>query len=75
MKKIADNDAWTLPATIEDPKALDDIAAALEARGQWGRGRARTASNCVESNHFRSVGESGAGMPPPSEEPKSGEAS
>ena len=29
MKKIADRDAWTTPATIEDPKALDEIAAAL----------------------------------------------
>jgi propionyl-CoA synthetase len=32
MKKIADGDAWTMPATIEDPKALDDIGAALAQR-------------------------------------------
>lgn len=32
MKKIADQDAWATPATIEDPTALDEIAAALEAR-------------------------------------------
>jgi propionyl-CoA synthetase len=32
MKKIADNDAWAAPATIEDPKALDEIREALEAR-------------------------------------------
>ena len=32
MKKIADGDAWTLPATIEDPKALDEIGAALKGR-------------------------------------------
>ncbi|HTR12370.1 MAG TPA: propionyl-CoA synthetase [Roseiarcus sp.] len=31
MKKIADRDAWSTPATIEDPKALDEIAAALGA--------------------------------------------
>ena len=31
IKKIADHDAWTTPATIEDPKALDEIAAALGA--------------------------------------------
>ncbi len=29
MKKIADGDSWTMPATIEDPKALDEIGAAL----------------------------------------------
>ena len=32
MKKIADNDPWSTPATIEDPKALDEIKEALEAR-------------------------------------------
>jgi propionyl-CoA synthetase len=32
MKKIADRDPWSTPATIEDPKALDEIATALEAR-------------------------------------------
>jgi propionyl-CoA synthetase len=32
MKKIADRDPWTTPATIEDPKALDEIKEALEAR-------------------------------------------
>jgi propionyl-CoA synthetase len=34
MKKIADEDAWTTPATIEDPKALDEIAEALAARAR-----------------------------------------
>jgi propionyl-CoA synthetase len=32
MKKIADHDAWATPATIEDPKVLDEIKEALEAR-------------------------------------------
>jgi propionyl-CoA synthetase len=32
MKKIADHDAWTIPATIEDAAALDEINAALEPR-------------------------------------------
>ena len=32
MKKIADGDAWTMPATIEDPAALSEIAAALQGR-------------------------------------------
>jgi propionyl-CoA synthetase len=33
MKKIADGEGWTMPATIEDPVVLDEIAAALKARG------------------------------------------
>ncbi|HXZ16242.1 MAG TPA: propionyl-CoA synthetase [Roseiarcus sp.] len=32
MKKIADHDSWAMPATIEDPKVLDEIKEALEAR-------------------------------------------
>ena len=32
MKKIADHGSWAMPATIEDPKALDEIREALEAR-------------------------------------------
>ena len=31
MKKIADGDAWSMPATIDDPAILDEIAAALAA--------------------------------------------
>ena len=34
MKKIADHDRWATPATIDDPAVLDEIAAALKARGQ-----------------------------------------
>jgi propionyl-CoA synthetase len=33
MKKIADGDAWAMPATIEDAGVLDQIAAALKGRG------------------------------------------
>ena len=33
MKKIADGDAWTTPATIDDPAILDEIAAALQTKG------------------------------------------
>ncbi len=29
MKKIADHDPWTMPATIDDPATLDEIAKAL----------------------------------------------
>ena len=32
MKRIADHDTWAMPATIEDPKTLDEIREALEAR-------------------------------------------
>ena len=30
IKKIADGDSWTMPATIEDPKVLDEIGVALK---------------------------------------------
>jgi propionyl-CoA synthetase len=33
MKKIADGDTWTMPATIDDPVVLDEIAEALKSRG------------------------------------------
>ena len=33
MKKIADGDEWSSPATIDDPAILDEIAAALGAKG------------------------------------------
>jgi propionyl-CoA synthetase len=33
MKKIADGDQWTMPATIDDPAVLDEIAAALKGKG------------------------------------------
>jgi propionyl-CoA synthetase len=33
MKKIADHESWTVPATIDDPLALDEVAAALKGRG------------------------------------------
>jgi propionyl-CoA synthetase len=33
MKKIADGDAWTMPATIDDPAILTEIGAALKGKG------------------------------------------
>ena len=33
IKKIADGEAWTMPATIEDPKVLDEIGEALKGQG------------------------------------------
>jgi propionyl-CoA synthetase len=36
MKKIADGDAWTMPATIDDPLILSEIGEALRGRGLAG---------------------------------------
>jgi propionyl-CoA synthetase len=33
IQKIADNQPWKMPATIDDPVILDEITAALEALG------------------------------------------
>jgi propionyl-CoA synthetase len=33
IKKMADGEPWTMPATIEDPKVLDEIGAALKGKG------------------------------------------
>jgi propionyl-CoA synthetase len=33
MKKIADAEPWTMPATIDDPAVLDEIGSALKAHG------------------------------------------
>jgi propionyl-CoA synthetase len=33
MKKIADREAWSMPATIDDPTILDEITTALKDRG------------------------------------------
>jgi len=36
MQKIADGEAWTIPATIDDPAILDEIAQALKESGIGG---------------------------------------
>ena len=33
IKKIADGDTWTMPATIDDPVVLDEIGSALKGKG------------------------------------------
>ena len=33
IKKIADHEPWTMPATIDDPAILDEIGVALKGRG------------------------------------------
>jgi propionyl-CoA synthetase len=33
MKKIADGESWTMPATIDDPVILDEIGGALKGKG------------------------------------------
>ncbi len=37
MKKIADGEPWSLPATIDDPATLDEIGGALQGKGVGGR--------------------------------------
>jgi len=39
MRRISNGESWTMPATIDDPAILDDIAAAW---GTLGLPRART---------------------------------
>jgi propionyl-CoA synthetase len=36
IKKIADGDAWSMPATIDDPAILDEIGRALKGHGVGG---------------------------------------
>ncbi|MGE0061673.1 MAG: propionyl-CoA synthetase [Xanthobacteraceae bacterium] len=36
IKKMADGEPWTMPATIEDPKVLEEIGAALKGKGVGG---------------------------------------
>ncbi len=36
MKKIADGEAWSMPATIDDPAILDEIGGALKGKGVGG---------------------------------------
>ncbi len=36
IKKIADGDQWTMPATIDDPAILDEITGALKGHGVGG---------------------------------------
>ena len=33
IKKIADNEPWTMPATIDDPAILDEIGSAMKGKG------------------------------------------
>jgi propionyl-CoA synthetase len=33
IKKMADKEPWTMPATIEDPKVLDEIGEAMKGKG------------------------------------------
>ncbi len=36
IKKIADGEKWTMPATIDDPAILDEIGSALKGHGVGG---------------------------------------
>jgi propionyl-CoA synthetase len=37
MQKIADGEAWKMPATIDDPAILDEISEVLAKRGITGK--------------------------------------
>jgi propionyl-CoA synthetase len=37
IKKIADGETWSMPATIDDPAILDEIGSAMKAKGMTGR--------------------------------------
>ncbi len=39
IRKIADGESWTMPATIDDPQILDEITEALQAMGLAGTSR------------------------------------
>jgi propionyl-CoA synthetase len=41
MRKIADSEEWKMPATIDDPAILEEVAAALQTKGLLGRSPAR----------------------------------
>ena len=43
MKKIADGEGWTMPATIDDPAILDEIGGVLQAKGLRGSAREQAA--------------------------------
>ena len=47
MKKIADHDSWSMPATIDDPAVLDEIENALKQKG------------IAQSQHIRGDGKAG----------------
>jgi propionyl-CoA synthetase len=36
IKKMADKEPWTMPATIDDPAILDEIGSAMKAKGVGG---------------------------------------
>ena len=44
MKKIADGEAWTMPATIDDPAILEEVGGALQAKGLAGSARGQGVS-------------------------------
>ena len=47
MRKIADREDYRMPATIEDPSALDDIKTALAGESGLGSGLLSAARRCV----------------------------
>jgi propionyl-CoA synthetase len=52
MKKIADHDPWNMPATIDDPAALPEIAAALQRRSSITESQLQELRNQVQNRAF-----------------------
>jgi propionyl-CoA synthetase len=52
MKKIADHDPWNMPATIDDPAALPEIAAALQRRSSKAESQLQELRNQVQNRAF-----------------------
>ena len=52
LKKIADHDAWTVPATIEDSAALSEIATALQRRSPRPESKREELRNQVQNRAF-----------------------
>ena len=53
IKKIADGEAWTMPATIEDPKVLDEIGGALKDKGVGGLGGSLTSRSVCPASRWQ----------------------
>jgi len=52
MKKIADGDAWTMPATIEDSAVLSEIAAVWQRRSSGAESKLEQLRNQVQDRAF-----------------------
>ena len=52
MQKIADGEPWKMPATIEDPAALDEITGGLKTAGYALKGTSRSTASYLPTIIF-----------------------